>query len=150
MPGTFTLSVSGQPSNINYLLIQVDQQQCSNNIPGSYCNKRAILKTQGHIVEVRFPQVFIDGDLYNGSASGTITVGNGVSVTFKDPLRAVVNHPQGYMEVTQYSANITNVAIVQISGELPHGGLCTKFPTATSAGQFFLQCLFLVNFSYLL
>lgn len=144
IPGTFTLSVTGKPTDTNYLLIQVDQQQCSSGVAGSYCNKRAILKTKGHVVEVRHPLVFIDGDKYVGAPSGTVTVGDGVSITYKDKLRVVINHPNGYVEVTHYTPNITNVNIVATSGSLPTGGLCTKLPSVAS-DQFFLTCMQMIN-----
>jgi len=121
-PGTYTLSKTGVAGDPDYLIIQADQQLCRPNVAGVYCNKRIILKTLGHVVEIKGDTVTIDGVVT--SVTGTLQVGNGLNVTKLGTNNYVVTYPNGqvqYQTISYYG----EVYITATHGPLPTGGVCT-------------------------
>jgi len=105
-------------------VIQADQQQCLPTVPGIYCNKRGIVKTQGHVVEVSFDTVTIDGVVV--PITGTYNVGNGVNVTKVGPNDYIVNYPNGNTRFTS-GPYYQNIYISATSGRQPTGSYLLFF-----------------------
>jgi hypothetical protein len=106
----------------DYLLIQADQQLCQGTVPGIYCNVRGIIKTQGHIVEVQYDQLTVDGQVTTVPIGGTLQVGNGVNVTHVGTNNYIVNFPNGNVQFTS-SPPYSNIYITLTSGRVPTGNL---------------------------
>eukprot|EP00026_Physarum_polycephalum_P004961 Phypoly_transcript_04987.p1 GENE.Phypoly_transcript_04987~~Phypoly_transcript_04987.p1 ORF type:complete len:652 (-),score=88.56 Phypoly_transcript_04987:12-1967(-) len=126
-PGTFTLSKTGAPGDPDFLQIQADQQQCQASAPGIYCNKRGILKTLGHVIEVTSDTVTIDSVVT--PVTGTLPLGNGLNVTKLGTGNYVVSYPNGQTQFqtlpSVYKYFYMNIFVSVTAGCEPNGGLCT-------------------------
>eukprot|EP00026_Physarum_polycephalum_P004751 Phypoly_transcript_04775.p1 GENE.Phypoly_transcript_04775~~Phypoly_transcript_04775.p1 ORF type:complete len:646 (+),score=95.14 Phypoly_transcript_04775:107-2044(+) len=121
-PGTYTLSKTGVVGDPDYLIVQADQQLCRPNVAGVYCNKRGILKTLGHVIEVAGDKVTIDGVVT--SVTGTLQVGNGVNVTKLGTNNYVISFPNGKVQF-QTISYYGEYYITLTHGPVPTGGVCT-------------------------
>jgi hypothetical protein len=99
-------------------VVQADQQQCLPNVPGIYCNKRGILKTLGHVIQVQGDTVTIDGVVT--PVTGTLQVGNGVNVTKLGTGNYVVSYPNGQTQFQTISYYM-NIYTTATGGRVPTG-----------------------------
>lgn len=147
-PGTYTLSRTGQKTDPDYLLIQADQQLCpKSNASNVYCNKRAVLKAEGHVIELNCDKVIING--VETPISGTYLVGN-VSVTKQTRGGYLVNYPNGSTQ-TACPAGTMDITVMITGGQRPNGGVCTQFSgdpslNTTLPFNFLLSCMYLLCF----
>jgi hypothetical protein len=160
----FNLWFVGVEGDPDFMEVQADQQICIASNPGIYCNKRGIIKTQGHVIEVSGNMVTIDGAVT--PISGTHPVGNGVNVTKKGNDNYVVSFPNGTAQFMAGTSYAMNIYITIDSGREPtgntslcfwifffitsfSGGLCTQYlglnPTtkrAVTPYAFCVSCIF--------
>jgi hypothetical protein len=106
------------------LIIQADQQQCQPNVQGVYCNRRVVLQTLGHLVEVNGDTVTIDGIFT--SITGTLQVGSSLNVTKVGTKNYVVTYPNGqvqYQTISYYS----QIYVTATQGLIPTGTFSFSF-----------------------
>lgn len=145
-PGTYTLSRTGQKTYPNYLLIQADQQLCpKSNATGVYCNKRAVVKAEGHVIEIGCNKIVING--VEIPIFGTYHMDN-VSITKKGRGEYLVDYPNGNTR-TACPAGTMDITVIITGGQKPNGGVCTQFSgdqslNTTLSSNFFLSCTYLI------